>query len=543
MKPHRLVAIVLLSWGTALVAPLAGQEHHHHAHDAVGHVNFAVTCSPAVRDAFTRAVALLHSFQYEDSRQVFSEVAREDPACGMAHWGVAMTYYHPLWAPPTPAEFEHGRAAASRAAELGAKSPREQRYIAAIGAFYGAPDHRARALAYKSAMERVAAEFPDDEEARIFHALSLLGTAPPSDTTYAQQKQAAEILNGLLTAHAQHPGILHYLIHAFDYPELARLALDAARTYARVAPDSSHALHMPSHIFTRLGLWDDSIASNLDSAAAADAQVARTHPGLASFEAVHALDYLAYAYLQLGDDGKAREVVEEVGRSRRFDDPNIVAAYALAAIPARYALERRDWRAAAELDRPAAELPWDDWPHVRAITAFANAIGAARSRNLARARQSLNELEQLQDALKDAPPAGPYDWAGQVTALRLAAAGWTAFAEGRQEKAVRLLEQGARKEEKVGKHPVTPGAILPAAELLGDLLLELGRPADALAAYDRSLAEAPKRFNSLAGAAKAAKKAGKPELARRYYEDLVSLCREPCDRPEVKEGFPFLTGS
>jgi len=547
MRQHALIACTVTCW--LAVLPAAAQEesheHHHAAAEVLGNVHFPVTCSPTVQPAFDRAVALLHSFGYELARGAFAAVAEQDPACGMARWGVAMTYYHPIWAPPAPAELAAGRAAAEEAAKLGARSEREQGYIAAIGAFYRDADkldHRTRALAYKTAMQKLAAAFPDDDETAIFYALSLLGTAPPADATYASQKQAAQILNGLLPKHPDHPGILHYIIHSFDYPELASLALPAARAYSKVAASSPHALHMPSHIFTRLGLWDESIASNLASAAAAKAQVARTHPGTTAFDNLHALDYLEYAYLQLGDDRKAREVLDEVSKASRFDDPTFSAGYALVAVPARYALERRDWRAAAALATPAVELPWERFSYAKAIPSFSSAVGAARLGDLDRARKGLADLETLHAALVKEPPAGPYDWAGNVEAMRLAAAGWVAFAEGRKEEAVKLLTAAAEKEEAVGKHPVTPGAILPAREQLGDLLLELGKPREALAAYEASLTGAPKRFNGLAGAARAAELAGEQARARGFYEELLALCGPSCERTEAQRARAVVGG-
>lgn len=546
MKQHGLIALAVACWLAAL--PLAAQESHEHHHpegETLGRVHFPITCKPEVQPAFDRAMALLHSFGYEPAREAFAAVAEKDPACGMARWGVAMTWYHPIWAPPTPAELAAGRAAAEEAARLGARSEREQGYIAAIGAFYKDSDkldHRTRAAAYRTAMEKLAAAFPKDHEAAIFHALALLGTAPPTDTTYAQQKRAAEILNRLLPEDPEHPGILHYVIHSFDYPELASLALPAAKAYAKVAPSSPHALHMPSHIFIRLGLWEESIASNLDSAAAAKRQVARTHPGATAFDDLHALDYLEYAYLQLGDDRKAREVLEEVAKATRFDDPSFAAGFAVMAVPARYALERRDWRAAAELKPSSVALPWERFSYVRGITSFANALGSARLGDPDRARKALTELQALHAALAQQPPAGPYDWVGQVDAMRLATAGWVAFAEGRKEEAVKSLTAAAEREEAVGKHPVNPGAILPARELLGDLLLELGKPKEALAAYEASLEDAPNRFNGLAGAARAAELAGEQARARGFYRQLLALCGS-CERPEAKRAKEIASGS
>jgi tetratricopeptide (TPR) repeat protein len=547
MRARRL-QILLLAWSVgAAAAGAAAQDHQHqHGGGGFGTIEFPVTCAPAVQQDFSRAVAILHSFGYEESRRQFLGIAKKDPVCGMAQWGVAMTYYHPIWAAPTSTELAAGRAAAAEAAKLGARTARENRLIAAIGSFFlndAAKDHRSRATAYRKAMENAASEFPDDKEIRIFYALAILGAASPADTTFAAQKQAAKILNSLLPSTPDHPGILHYLIHSFDYPALAPLALDAARAYSKVAPDSAHALHMPSHIFTRLGLWDECVASNIASSKAAKAQVARTHPGRVAFDDLHALDYLAYAYLQRGDDEKARAVLDEISRASQLDEPQFAAAYALAAVPARWALERRDWRAAAALRPPALPLPWEQFPYVKGITSFANAIGAARSGNVARARVAHAELETLAAQLAKHRPAGPYDWAGQVESTRLAAAGWLAFAEGRKEDAVRLLTQAVELERKVGKHAVTPGAILPAAELLGDLLLELNRPADALAAYRASLADAPRRFNSVAGAARAAELSGGSTDAKPYYEELLALCKAPCTRQEARRAEVFLRGS
>ena len=540
---NRTTTILALAAAVLVARGAAAQEHEHahhaHAHDAgeLGEVHFPITCAEPVRSAFTRGVALLHSFGYEDAREAFAGVAAEDPECGIAHWGVAMSYYHPLWAPPSPAELAAGRAAAEQAAKAGAGSDRERGYIAAIGAFYRDAetlDHRSRALAYGAAMAELARRFPDDHEAAIFHALTLLGTAPPTDATFAHQKRAAEILNRLLPGEPRHPGIAHYVIHSFDYPELAPLALDAARAYAGIAPASAHAQHMPSHIFTRLGLWPDSIASNLASAAMGRAAAARRHPGAASFDALHALDYLVYAYLQIDDEEKARAAMAEGERARSFDEGNFAAGFALAAMPARFALERRQWAEAAALRPPAAELPWERFAYALAPTHFARALGAAHGGDLARARAALADLAALEAALAAKPIPGPYDWAGHVAAQRLAAEGWLAHAEGRDEDAIKLLTDAAERDEAVGKHPVTPGAILPPRELLADLLLELGRPAEALREYEAALRSAPNRFNGLYGAARAAAAAGDAARALELYAQLVAQCDgAPAGRPEL----------
>jgi tetratricopeptide (TPR) repeat protein len=523
-----------------LLAPAIPAQEHQHSHgemEALGKVNFPTSCR-GVDAEFTRAVALLHSFGYEESRRAFEAVAAKDPSCAMAYWGIAMTWYHPIWAPPNPQELAAGTAAARKAAELDAKTERERGYIAAIGAFYRDSDrlnHQARALAYSDAIEQLSKQFPDDHEARIFYALSLLGTAPPGDATFANQKKAAAILNSLLPIEPQHPGITHYMIHSFDYPQLAAEALPAARAYSRIAPDSPHALHMPSHIFTRLGLWQDSIASNLASAEAGRQLAARRHPGAASMDTLHALDYLEYAYLQIGDDAAARKVLAEAAAAKTFDDPTFAAGYALSAIPARFALERRDWKAAAQLEPPSAALAWARFPYAPAITYFAQAIGASRGGEIDLARAALRQLETIHAGLQTSPIPGPYDWTNQVESERLAAAAWIAYAEGRKDEAVKLARAAAELEEKTGKHPVSPGPPLPARELLGDMLLEMGQPAEALAAYEASLREAPNRFNSLYGAARAAELSRNLDRARELYAVLLAQCVAVSQRPELAQ--------
>jgi tetratricopeptide (TPR) repeat protein len=525
----------------AAAAFAAGQEEHRHSHgeaENFGTVHFPSACLAETRETFTRAVAQLHSFGYEESRRSFEEVARRDPSCGIAYWGIAMTWYHPLWAPPGREELSAGRAAAEKAAALGGKTERETAYIAAIEVFYrdsAAVPHGPRAAAYGDAMEALTVRFPEDHEARIFYALSLLGTAPPLDATYANQKKAAAILNALLPLEPEHPGIAHYMIHSFDYPELAADALPAARAYSKIAPSSAHALHMPSHIFTRLGLWPESIDSNLASAESGRQLVAKRHPGAASFDTLHAMDYLEYAYLQRGDDRSARAVLEEAAKARTFDEGSFAAGYALAAIPARWALERRDWKAAAALQPSTADLPWDRFAYAGALTQFGRAIGAARSGHPEAARESVGRLAAIQAGLAQTPIAGPYDWAAQVESMRLAAAAWVAFAEGRKDEAIAAARSAADLDSRAGKHPVTPGSVLPPRELLGDMLLEMGRPAEALTAYEAALAEAPGRFNSLFGAARAAQAVGDRATAARMSEALLAQCVAGSTRPELAE--------
>jgi tetratricopeptide (TPR) repeat protein len=521
-----------------MAAVSAAQEkdhsHHHARPEKLGTVSFPTSCAPAVQPAFARAVALLHSFWYDEAEKAFNAVAAADPACAIAQWGVAMSLYHPIWAAPTPAELKRGQEAVAKARAAGAATERERDYVGAIEAFFRdveTADHRSRAVAYEKAMERVHARYPDDREAAIFYSLALLGTAPPADKTYANQKKAGEILNRVLPAQPDHPGVAHYLIHSFDYPQLAELALPAARSYSKIAESSPHALHMPSHIFVRLGLWDDSIRANEDSAAAARAHVQKTLPGAHSFDELHAVDYLAYAFLQQGGDAKAREMLERIRTVERLDNPNFAAAYALAAVPARYALERGRWAEAAALEVAPASFPWAKFPYAEAITQFARAVGAARSGDAVRARQATERLEALHKAAVDAKIAY---WPDQIEIQRRAAAGWLARAEGRNEDALRLMKEAVELEAATDKHPVTPGPVVPARELHADLLMELGRPAEALAEYEAALLVAPNRLYALSGGVRAADAAGQRDKARALYATLDKVtAKGDGARPEL----------
>ena len=457
-----------------------------------------------------------------------------------------MTYYHPIWAPPTADEFTAGAGAAEKAETVGAATDRERAYIAAIGAFYGHGEerpHGVRAQAWYEAMHELSERFPEDTEATIFYALSLLAVADPTDSTLGNQKQAAAILNELSPDQPNHPGIAHYLIHSLDYPALAEQGLPAARVYASIAPSSAHALHMPSHIFTRVGLWDESIATNINSRDAARRLVAKTMPGAVSSYELHAQDYLAYAYLQIDDQAGAKAVVDEAAQATSLQAPRAGAGYALTAIPARWALERRDWKAAAAVELPVGDLPWKLFPYVRAITPFARALGAARTGRIDEARAEVEKIRLVQLGLAKSPVAGVYDWTNQVESMRVAAAAWLAYAEKRTDEAVELARSAAELDEATGKHPVTPGAPLPARELLGDMLLELNRPAEALVEYERSLREAPNRFNSLYGAARSAELSGSPEKAKEHYGNLVEMTVDASTRPEVEQARAFLQRS
>jgi hypothetical protein len=544
MKNSRLLVLLLL---LPAVAPAGlADEPHQHEHGAppekLGKVDFAVSCSKAARPQFERAVALLHSFWYDAAEKAFLDVAKTDPSCAMAYWGVAMSNFHPIWAAgnpgaePSPAELRKGIEAVAKAKAAGAKTEREQDYIAAVEAFYRDADkldHHTRSLAFEAAMERVSSKYPGDRESGIFYALAILGTVSPADKTYAAQKKAAAILNRILPEAPEHPGIAHYLIHSFDYPPLASLALPAARSYAKIASDAPHALHMPSHIFTRLGLWEDSIQSNLASSAAAQRYVAKAAPGATSFDDLHAADYLEYAYLQLGRDAEARGVVERVARVERLDVPNFAAAYALAAVPTRYAVERGKWSDAAKLEPRPSGFPWQKFRNAEAILCFGRALGAARSGDLAAAREALGRLETIQSELDR---KGDKYWSGQVEIQRLEAASWIAHAEKKDEEALRLARSAADLEGSTDKHAVTPGSIVPACELLGDLLLDLQQPGPALQEFEASLAVAPNRFHGLAGAGRAARAAGDQDKARTYSAKLLALASHAdADRAEIDD--------
>ena len=451
-----------------------------------------------------------------------------------------MTRFHLIWAAgntaaePTSADLKVGAEAVKKAKALPVESPRERDYVEAVAAYYKDYEtvgHPARAEAFAKAMAHVREQHPGDKEASIFYALALLGVALPTDKSYALQKEAAGILNGLLPNAPDHPGVAHYLIHSFDYPALASLALPAARAYAKIAPSAPHALHMPSHIFTRLALWDESIASNLASAETALRLVSKEKPGAASFDQLHALDYLAYAYLQKGDDAAARRVLEDIRRVEALDVPQFAAAYALAAVPGRLVLERRAWSEAASIDVRPASFPWARFPQSEAIVHFARAMAFARAGDVAASRSALDRLTALQKAVKERKD--DY-WAGQMEVQRLAASAWLARREGRDAEALAAIRSAASLEDATEKHAVTPGVLLPAREQLADLLLELGRPEDALVEYETSLTTSPGRFRSLLGAARAAGKIGDHGRSRKHYAALLAQC-PGSNREELKE--------
>ncbi|HKG78516.1 MAG TPA: hypothetical protein VKA78_03840, partial [Pyrinomonadaceae bacterium] len=493
-------------------------------------------------------VAWLHSFEYQEAEKAFTEVTVMDPQCGMGYWGIAMSNYHPLWAPPTPPELKKGWSAVEKAKSVPARTPREQTYIAAMETFYKDYenlDHRSRTFAYSDAMKWVHQLNPSDHEAGVFYALTLIATGTMSpDKSYARQKEAAQILNRVLAREPQHPGVTHYLIHSYDYPALAELALPAARGYAKIAPASAHAQHMPSHIFIRLGLWQEAILSNQDAEAAAKSFAVRNHMSGAWDEQLHAMDYLAYAFLQRAQDKHAAEVLDELTRLRKVEPPTFKVAYAYAAIPAGYALERRQWSEAAKLTLPSGELGellLNRFPWAKGHLHFARAIGAARSGDTIAARREVDELAAIRQKLVEVK--GDYDWAKQVDIQRLIASAWVEYAEGKHDEALKLARAAADLDDATEKHSVTPGAILPAREQLGELLLELKQPAAALQEFETSFHNTPNRFNGIYGAARAARLAGNQKSAKAYYGKLLALARgTDSARPEIEEAKTFLAG-
>jgi Tfp pilus assembly protein PilF len=534
----RLILPSLVLVPTLLVPGGAAAQHEHHgsaSRETLGTVEFATSCQPAARQPFNRAVALLHSFEFREAIDGFDKVLAADPGCAVAHWGRALAYWGNPFAPGVKGGplLQHGRAAAeTAAAAAGRVTPRERGFIEAVGELFRNADavpQRERILAYEKRMERLAADHPDDNEATIFYALAVSQAALPTDKTYARQLKAGQILEPLFAKHPDHPGLAHYIIHAYDHPPLAPRALDAARRYAKIAPSAPHALHMPSHTFTRVGYWQDSIETNIASADTA-------MKGASYSEALHAMDYQMYAYLQTAQDAAARKVLERVPDvAARLSPDSVTGAapatagfYARAAIAARYALERGAWAEAAALPVQPSPTPYAD-----AITHFARAIGAARSGRAPAAADDVARLGALRDALA---ASGDGYWSGQVEIQRRAAAAWIAFAEGRRDEAIRELRATADAEDATDKAAVTPGPLAPARELLAEMLLEAGRPSEALTEFKATLTREPNRYRATAGAAKAATAAGDRQAAESFGKQLIELCgRADTERPELAQ--------
>jgi len=535
---NRLITGFCICLGLALATPTWAQtEQHNHSPkgDAIkaGTVDFATSCSPEVKDDFNLAVAELHSFWFPEARALFQGIAKKDPACAMAHWGVALTYWGNPFAGQRAAQtIANGKAAIDKAQSTGTPTPREKGFIDAVAGLFSSADvttQRARVVAYEGATELVASQNRADMEARIFWALAIAQTALPTDKTFAQNLKAAEILEPLYKRNPNHPGLAHYIIHAYDVPALAAKALPAARAYADIAPSVPHALHMPSHTFTRVGEWAESVATNIRSAAEAE----KSGTGLG--EGLHARDYMTYAYLQMGMDVQAKGVLEnakmvadKAAAAPAAADAGGANTFALAAIPARYALERRQWAEATTL----TPYPAPNTPYTEAMTHFARAIGFARSGKPAEAAADIARLTALRDReieMKDAY------WTEQVDIQRRGAEAWVMFAEGKKAEAIAAMSAVADAEDKTDKSAVTPGPLAPAREMYGFMLLEAGRGKDALVAFEAVAKKEPNRFLALYGAGKAAEASKQRTKAKGFYKQIVEICEDAgTERPELQ---------
>jgi hypothetical protein len=524
-----LLAIVLLIFASRSMA----QEHQHGTAEKLGAVHFAISCNEVAQKEFNRAVALLHSFQFSRAIEGFNAALVQDATCGIAYWGISLSDWSNPFAPgiKDKGQLQLGRESAERGKTVGVKTERERAYLAAVGKLYSdfeSTPQPVRLLAYRDAMGEVAAKYPEDHEAQIFYALALAASEDPADKTYAGRLKAGAILEKLFEEEPTHPGLAHYIIHAYDVPALSPQALVAARRYAEIAPDAPHALHMPSHTFTRLGYWQESIDSNVAAASAArrEGQTA---------EELHASDYEIYAYLQTGQDEAAGRMLNSLPEiASRFDSKTVLSGaggpaagyFALAAIPARYALERQDWKQAEQLAPRQTQFPYTD-----AMTWFAVGLGAARLGHAVSANETATALQQIQERLLRADE--PY-WARQVEIQELEVAAWAALAAGKKQVALRQMKSATELEDGTEKSAVTPGPLAPARELLGEMLLELNQPMQALEQFEATLKKEPRRFRSLYGAAHAAQLSGSRHTSRKYFRELLKVCAH-ADKPARSE--------
>jgi hypothetical protein len=496
-----------------------------------GKVHFATSCNEIAQRRFDRGMRYQHSFWYAESKEVYQEAIKADADCAIAYWGIALALLNnPHSAIPAP-NLPPGLAAIEKAKAIGAKTERERDYVDALAVMYVDYDkipQQARVQSYLKKMEALAAKYPDDDEAQIFYAITLNVSASPADKTYANQQKGAAILEPIWQRQPQHPGIAHYLIHLYDYPALAAKGLPAALRYSKIAPNAPHAQHMPSHIFTRVGYWKESITANLASVSAAKAS---SEGG----DQLHGQDYLVYAYLQLCQDNAARQVISDI-EATRSDPDSYAGAYARAASPARYVVERGDWKGAASLD-----VKPNKFPQTMAISYFARALGAARSGDPAAARADVAKLAEIRDGLREAK--SDY-WAGQVEIQMQAANAWVLYADGKYEDALNAMSAAADAEDKTEKAPVTPGPLAPARELYGFMLLERGMAKEALAAFEATMAKEPNRLNGYAGAAKAAQALEDKTKAKTLYEKLVALTAgSDSDRPTLAAARAFVASN
>jgi tetratricopeptide (TPR) repeat protein len=520
------VLAVTLAAGFSAAQPVLAQDD---VDQRFGTVHFATSCNDTAQRRFDRGMRYQHSFWYSQAKEIFEEVAKADPECGMAYWGVALSLLNNPHNAPPASNLPQGLAAIQKAKAVGAKTQRERDYIDALAVMYvdyDKIDHRTRVQSYLKAMEALAGRYADDDEAQIAYAITLNVAASPADKTYANQLKGAAILEPLFKRYPQHPGVAHYLIHLYDYPAIADKGLDAAMRYSKIAPAAPHAQHMPSHIFTRVGYWKDSIVSNIASVRAARADKAAS-------DQLHGQDYMVYAYLQIGQDRNAQAVVDDMAQSGNFNPDVMGAPYALAASPARYAVERGDWQRAAQLEvRPTK------FAHVMAITHFARALGAARSGKPEAAQADVAKLAELRDKLRENKDAY---WSGIVDIQWQVANAWLLFAQGKQDEALKVMSAAADAEDKTEKAPVTPGPLAPSRELYGAMLLEHGKAKEALAAFEATLAKEPHRLGATLGAAKAAEKAGDTAKAKQRYAEAVALAdaADPV-RPEIAAARAFV---
>lgn len=522
-KTAVILVIAVMGVGVGLPALAAADG------ELLGKVHFATSCNEVAQRRFDRALRYQHSFWYRESKEIFEEVLKADPECGIAYWGIAQSLLANPFNPTPPKNLSEGLAAVEKGKAVGAKSQRENDLIAAIGAYYvdyEKLDQRSRVQAYLKAMESLANRYQNDDEVQIYYALALDVAASPSDKSYANQLKAAAILERIFKSQPQHPGVSHYLIHTYDYPPIAEKGLDAAKRYAKIAEAAPHAQHMPSHIFTRVGYWNESIASNTIAA-----NLART--GKESDDQLHAMDYKVYALLQLGRDREAREVLDETKTVTGYNAERNTAPFALAASAARYVVERGDWNGAVGLQPLRSKFGY-----VEAMTHFARALGATRSGHPEAASADIARLAELRDKLRDANDAY---WSGQVDIQWQAATAWVLYAEGKHEDALKAMSSAADAEDKTEKGTVTPGPLAPARELYGSMLLEHGSAKEAVTAFEATLKKEPNRLGATLGAAKASEKAGDATKAGQYYAKVVTLT-EGADpvRPEIMAARAFV---
>ncbi len=510
--------------------------------DQFGTVSFGTVCSEAIRADFNVATALLHSFEYTEAEKVFAKVIDKEPQCLMAYWGAAMSLFHPLWEPPSKSDLEKGAKIVKlgRMIKAGQADSREGDFLEAIATIYDQSetlDHRTRLGKFEKASEDVFIKYPGDKEAAVFYALALRAASDPADKTYAKQRKAGAILEQLAKDNPNHPGIVHYIIHTYDYPELAGQALVAARSYAAVAPASAHAQHMPSHIFTRLGLWDEALESNHNSISSSICYAEKTGIKGHWDEELHGMDYLVYAYLQRGDDDAVKAQVAKLSTFGEVYPSNAKVAYSVAAIPARYAVERKDWKAASALELGGLNIPWEKCQWEKSNITFARVLGDVHEGKLKNAVAELDTLRSVQKRLSD---AGDGYKANLVLIQVKAAEAWIKFGQGDKTDAIALMAEAADIEDKTEKHPVTPGEIIPARELLGDMYMETAQYDKALEAYKVSLERHAGRFNSLFGAGVAAEKLKQKDQANEYYTQLLAVAAPASTRSEVKKAKSFV---